>query len=132
MSKTLSNGRSKKGEPFVLLPKNLLTSAAWLDLSPGAKCIFIELKRIFNGVNNGEVSLSCRQAETVAKCSKNTASKKFKELESHGFIIANRKGLFTIRQATTWILTTERYKGNPNTDNWKNWTPQNPFEVSVM
>ena len=113
----------------MVLPYNILESPAWRDLHPLAVCIFIELKKRFFGLNNGEISLSCREVAERLRCSKNTASQMFYELQAHGFIKIRVKGRFTYHNATTWILTTEVYNGHSPTNEWKNWSPENPIEV---
>ena len=55
-------GRSKRRGKFVALGNGLLTSAAWRSLSGGAIRYYIELRRRFNGMNNGELHLSVREA----------------------------------------------------------------------
>lgn len=128
MGKTNPKGRSKT-EPFVFLPHNLLKSAAWQTLSSDAKVIFIELKRRYNGRNNAEISLSCREAGAIFNGSKTTASRVLKELQQHGFIKQSCKGYFTGRLATTWMLTTESSETAPPTHEWKKWSPENQFKV---
>jgi hypothetical protein len=125
------------GEPrFVKLIYPILTSPAWMDLSPESRCLFIELMRRHNGSNNGEISLSAREAGEVAHCSKNTASKKLLELQTHGFITAEKKGIFTYRMATTWRITSERTRVGVTeksaTNEWKLWTAKKPVEVLAM
>lgn len=114
----------RKFEPFIMFKKYMLNHPSWLDMSPEARCLFIELRRRFNGVNNGDISLSCREAAKVAKTSKGTANKALRELIEHGFIKMANKGYFSNRHATTWILTNEGYAGASPTNEWARWGVQ--------
>lgn len=115
--------RGQSTEPFVKLTKNYLNHPAWKTLSPEARCLYIEIRSRYNGLNNGEISLSCREAATVAHCGKGTANKKLHELMEHGFIKPNKRGQFTLRHATTWILTNEAYQYQGPTNEWRQWQP---------
>ncbi len=108
-----------------MLKRFMLGHASWQALHPGARCIYIELRRRFNGSNNGEISLSCREAAIIAHCGKSTASKLFDELETHGYIKPAAASHFRNRWATTWILTNESYNGQSPTHEWAKWHPQN-------
>jgi len=119
-------------EPFVKLTKNLLASPAWKDLSPAAVCIYIEIRQRYNGSNNGEISLSCREAGGIAHCGKGTASNKLYELAEHGFIKESQKGMFTYKEASTWILTNEVYNNQPPSNEWKQWQSKKQSEVPVI
>lgn len=109
-------------EPFIKIVNYMYDSRAFQDLTPIARSVIFELRRRFNGVNNGEISLSCREVADKCKCGKGTASKVFEELLQHGFIKVSKKGYFTDRTATTWILTFERLNDKPPTHEWKFWS----------
>lgn len=47
---------------FVKLDESLLSGDVWGFLKPGPRCLYIELKREFNGSNNGKIFLSHREA----------------------------------------------------------------------
>lgn len=81
-------GRTSKhgGKHFVQLPEWVLSSAAWRDLSVGARSLYIELKRRYKGFNNGAVRLSHREAAKALGVHRNTVGAWFRELEAHGFI----------------------------------------------
>lgn len=114
--------KSNKLGRFIAIPYNMFESPAFKDLSSSAVSVLLLLKYRFNGSNNGEISLSCREVAAWCGMSKGTASIKFKELYLHGFIKPSIKGKFTIRLATTWILTFERsINGEPKTDDWKRY-----------
>jgi len=110
---------------FVALPHNMLDSAAWKHLRPGAGFVFIEIKKRYNGGNNGNIPLSHREAAAVAHCGKGTAHRLLAELIAHGFIKQANKGHYGNRHATTWILTCEVYQGRCPSNEWKDWKPEN-------
>lgn len=128
--------KRKKGESFVKLTRFMLNHESWLNLSPAARCIYIEIRKRYNGSNNGEIHLSCRDAAQVVKCGKSTATKLFRELMEHGYIKSAVKGKFRHKWASTWILTNEEYNGRHKTDEWVHWrqrgktsVPQNGLTV---
>ena len=91
MRHTLKRGLSKKGvvetkERFVKLSYSLLESEAWRWLKPHSKAVYIELRRRYNGSNNGTIALNMGDAAELLKASKSTIQKALKELEDHGFI----------------------------------------------
>lgn len=111
----------KKGERFVSLPYNMLNSKAFLDLHPQAVRIFIELKKRYNGTNNGFIGLSYLEASRIARCSKNTAGARLSELISHGFIKRTSVGMFTYKKASEYCLTCEENGHNVKTNEWRKW-----------
>jgi hypothetical protein len=99
----------KGGPPFVQMFHWVLGSEAWRDLGPNSQAVYLALKRHYNGVNNGAIGLSCRQAaEAIAK-SPATASRALQNLVAHGFIIEVTKGVVGrgsgYNLATEWLLT---------------------------
>lgn len=121
-----SKGRSKNEGRFLKLEYYLLQSSAWKSLKSVRRAIYIELAQRFNGSNNGEISMSVREAAYGAHCSKDTASEAFHELEGKGFIKRNLCGSFDfkLRHATTWILTQHPYKEQVPTKEFMKWKPE--------
>lgn len=127
----MARGYRKRKAPdiskkFVRLDNFLLKTAAWNDLKPDARALYIVLKSIFSGINNGHIFLSVRRAGEKINRHKDTASKAFKELESHGFIKPRQKGAFDYkkRHATEWILTEHEYNGQKATKDYLHWQPE--------
>lgn len=56
-SRDNKGGRARKhtGGRFVQMDYSLLESNAWQSLSPSARAVYIELLRLHNGVNNGQI-----------------------------------------------------------------------------
>ncbi len=121
MTKRMHRKVNAKGrnsyEKYVQLHGWLLDSAAYQELNCYARSLLVELLRIYNGSNNGEIGLSVRRAAQRLKCSNDTASKYFKQLVSLGFIKEHEKGSFHRKSghATTWVLTMREYNGQPPT-----------------
>ena len=65
-------GRSKRGGKFVRLGTGLLTSEAWRALSGSAIKYYVELRRQFNGTNNGDLHLSLHEAHKRLGMAKDT------------------------------------------------------------
>ena len=92
----MSNKRSRKrigkgrdshgGTRYVQLPEWVLRTEAYRCLCPGAKALYIELKRRFNGNNNGDVRLSHCEAATLLGLHRNSIGKLFADLQDKGFI----------------------------------------------
>lgn len=107
-----------------------IESAAYRSLRPAARALLVELKALFNGLNNGELFLSVREAAKRLGCGKNLAAELFEELQDRGFIRPNEVGAFNMKsaarrgKATTWILT-EHPLGNATagTREFMRWQP---------
>ena len=101
--------RKKRGETgrHVQLPEWLQASWAWTTMKPGPRALYIELKRRFNGHNNGAIYLSHRDAAMALNVHRNTAGAWFRELENRGFIrltIKPHLGPSGIGEASVWAL----------------------------
>ncbi|MGM0561052.1 MAG: winged helix-turn-helix transcriptional regulator [Pseudomonadota bacterium] len=127
-----NEGRSKKAPPFAGIPHWAFDSPAFQSLSANAQALYLHLKRLYNGFNNGQIGLSMRQAANRLHVSKGTAWNVFKELEQKGFIKKAGGGGLSIEGqgvATRWILTEVSYAGAPPTKEFMSWKPdekQNP------
>ena len=128
MRHNLDKRLAKKGiiestERFVKLTYPLIESEAWRWLRPISKAVYIELRRRYNGRNNGRISLSLSEAAHILKASKSSISTALKQLETHGFIKLVKKGYFTGRKASEYALTEEQLDGYPPTREWRQWRP---------
>lgn len=91
----------------VQLSEMLQSTAAWAELKPGPRALYIELKRRFNGTNNGRIILSHRDAAKALNAHRNTVGSWFSQLEDHGLIAmtqAPHLGPSGIGQAALWAL----------------------------
>ncbi|MBT3768294.1 MAG: hypothetical protein HOM58_10925 [Rhodospirillaceae bacterium] len=106
MAKTNAKGRSKGVPRHVRLEHSTMDTPAYRSLSPNARSVLMEVMKRYNGFNNGDVGLGCREAGEAIGRSPNTAALAFKELQAKGFIKPREIGHFNIknRLATTWTL----------------------------
>lgn len=124
--------RGKRGAGrFVQLPEWLQASEAWATMKPGPRALYVELKRRFNGNNNGEIYLSHRDAAKALSAHRNTVGGWFDELESRGFIrqtTGPHLGPAGIGQASKWALEEESTPdGKPAGKAFMRWSEkQNP------
>lgn len=99
---------NKKGTGrHVQLPEWLQASEAWATLRPGPRALYIELKRRFNGGNNGCIILSHRDAAKALGVHRNTVGPWFAALEERGFIHMSQAphlGPFGVGQTAHWSL----------------------------
>jgi hypothetical protein len=123
-------GRSRRGERFLKLDHWFLHTAAWRSLSPAPRAVYVELAQRYNGLNNGEISMSVREVAELVHIAKDTATKAFHELEEKGFIRRAVCGSFNwkLRHATTWILTAHPLGETPATKEFARWSPQQELE----
>ena len=129
---TNQKGRSKTRGKFVALGEGLITSTAWRSLSGGAIRYYIELRRRFNGVNNGELHLSLEESTRRLGMAKDTAIRAQQELTEKGLIRMTQRGGFHQRLATTWALTDESTAAMTPTHDYKSWPPQKKSSVGKL
>ena len=112
---------------FVMLEEYMLNSEAWMSLTTQGRAVYVELSRRFNGSNNGELSLSIREAARLCRIANDTAAKALKELEAKGFIAVIQKGSFgyKIRHATIYRLTAFPTESEMATKDFMRWLNNN-------
>lgn len=120
MAKLNHKGRSK-GFNFVQLPYYMMDSAAWGGLSPYAQALWLHIVHRYNGFNNGQIPLSCREAMILLNCSRDRAAKAFNELIEAGFIKIGQDSNFGFKMKTSrrWILTHHVFDGRSPTNEWR-------------
>lgn len=114
---------SQDPKRFVQLNYHLIKSNAFKEVSGGAFKLYIKVRERFNGVNNGEIGFSVRDASNKLGIAPMTAHKYFKELEEKGFLKTRVKGSYNFksRHATTWIITAERYNHKAPSNDFMSW-----------
>lgn len=109
--KDLNRNRQQR---FVQLLHWEMDCAAYKDLSANARSIYEQIKRRYNGSNNGFIVYSVREGARELKIGTSSSKRAFDELQSHGFIVAEQRGHFRwkinpngskIRPASEWRLT---------------------------
>jgi hypothetical protein len=75
-------------------------------------------------MNNGEISFGVREAEEIG-ITKSVASRMLAILTKRGFLAIERDAGFNVggRQARTWRLTAEPYRGQQGTKEFMRWKP---------
>lgn len=120
-------GRSKTGDRFVCLRHFLMDSPAWLSLTPGARVVYLELLRRYNGSNNGYLGLSARDAAHLCRLNKDTVTRVISELREKGFIELVTPGGFSYkaRHSAEYRLTAEicNRTGAPPSKAFMKWRP---------
>lgn len=76
----------KGGGRHVQLHEWVQSSEAWASLKSGPRALYIELKRRYNGHNNGELVFSHRDAALALNAHRNTIGPWFEELRERGLI----------------------------------------------
>lgn len=119
-------GRSVGPPRFLKLEHWIFKTPAWRSLPPASRALYVELAQRFNGSNNGEISLSVREAAQLVNIAKDTSSKSLHELEDKGFIRRHICGSFDwkFKHATTWILTEHPLDGQLATKEFASWSPE--------
>ena len=81
---------------WVMLEHYLVDCAAWRDLSANARVVYFDIKRRYNGKNNGTIRFSAREAmQTLNAKSSDTGARALIELVDHGFIVVTEDSSFT-------------------------------------
>ena len=124
MAKANQKGRNKA--TFIMLRHDMIDSAAYKSLSLAARAVYIEILRRYNSFNNGDIPLSCREAQDLCGISKTTAARAFDMLKNRGFIKIGSDSAFNMktRQSRRWIITHEKLKQAPPSNEWRKWTPE--------
>jgi hypothetical protein len=93
--------------PHVRLYGWLLNSPAYLSLSCPARALLVEVTRLYNGRNNGQIGLSVRRVSERCNIARGTALRAFAELQERGFIELVTKGAFSRKSphASEWRVT---------------------------
>ncbi len=132
MSKHDKTGRSKNAKlPWesrhVMLINSFRTEPAWKDLNASARVVYVELKSLYNGYNNGSLMASERHLAEMTGFVKNTVSRSLDDLQEAGFIVEMKRGIIGVDgkgTGTLWRLTELGCLGErPTKDFKKNRTP---------
>ncbi len=107
-------GRSTSDGHFYQMHEWFMKTAAWQQANVYERSLYHELKRRYNGKNNGDIGLSHREAEELLNCSNTPVENAFRGLCAKGFIVPVQKGSFDWKtakrgkaagRATRWRLT---------------------------
>lgn len=123
------HGKHGNGGRHVQLPEWVQASEAWATMKPGPRALYIELKRLYNGSNNGAIYLSHRNAAKAINVGRDTVATYYEELVRRGFIIVTRGhclGPEGVGQSATYALTETGLNGVAATKEFMKWKKQNP------
>ena len=91
-------GSKKKGKwpsqwQYSKMPRQMIFSKEWINLSPAAKIIYVQMKGKYNSNNNGKLKLYYSELRKIKglKCSR-SISKGFRELEEKEWIKRTKLG----------------------------------------
>lgn len=121
MAKGYQRAKGRSGPNFIMLRHDMMDSEAWRTLSAHAQALWCHIRRRYNGNNNGEIPLSCREAGQLLNAGKGTARLAFIELLEHGFIRVGEFSNFTLKtkKSRRWIMTHEAYGGKGPSNEWR-------------
>jgi hypothetical protein len=74
----------------------------------GARALYLEMAKRYNGSNNGRISYSVREGAAALHVSKGSVKNWLDVLQERGFIVCTRRGAFSLkvtRDASEWRLT---------------------------
>jgi hypothetical protein len=121
----------KPQERFVRLDHELLNSEAYLALTCPARCLLVELFKLYNGKNNGKIAMGMREAAARIHGGKDTAHSRFDELCAKGFIKLAKSGWFSSKgsRASEWTITCADHDGEPATHDYLMWQEGQDFDI---
>src|SRR5262249_19706725 len=91
--RAMKRKRTSKG-PYVAVPIAIMSTTAWRTMSPEGRLLWIELRsRLRNdGLNNGKIFRSCRDAAEALGLHKDTVARRYAENEHYGFLRKTGEG----------------------------------------
>ncbi|MHA6346722.1 hypothetical protein [Roseivivax sp. CAU 1761] len=110
---------------------------AWATLKPDPRALYIELKRRYNGTNNGRIRMAVREAAELLNVHFNTVRSYFADLIDRGLVQETRRGHLGAEGrgiATTWALAELPGADGPRPDlSFSTWSPKrDPGPKSVQ
>lgn len=137
----MRRGRSKPAggaKHWVQVEHYLMDTPAWRALSANAKVIYFEVKRRYNGKNNGLISFSSREAGEALNASHQTGSRALNELQENGFLEVTEDSTFNrkVKLAREYRITEKRDDRPgleaPPTKEFLQWRPPANSNVSSI
>lgn len=123
-----SKYKRKGAQKHVRLYEWLLRSPAWRALTPNERAAYIELKRRYDGFNNGRIGLGERELAMSLNIGRDTARRALRGLIEKGFVsIATPSGFNRKdRTATEWRLAEEKcdLSGALASKDFMKWRPE--------
>lgn len=107
----------------IVQPLPMLDSLAYQYLSAKSVKLMSLMQRHWR--SDKPIDYGITQATKSLKCSRDTASKLFRELMEFGFIAIVDEADFYANKARSWRLTFRPFLNREPTHEWKNWAPKN-------
>lgn len=114
MSRKNNRNRVASDGHFFQMYEWMMKSAAWQHSNVYERSLYLEIKRRYNGRNNGDIPMSHREGEALINSSNTAVEKAFKGLQVKGMIKPQLKGSFSWKvtesgrsagRSTRWLLT---------------------------
>jgi len=107
----------------------MMATDAWKSLGCIERAMYLDIAARYAGYgsNNGKIHYSVREAAARLRIGKSSAARALGVLQDRGFIVATKKGAFSLklRHATEWRLT--EFPSDISTDlatkDFMHWTP---------
>ena len=131
----MARSRKTKMLRHVRLYHYFMQTEAWQGLRALERSIYVEIAARYagDGSNNGRIGYSIREAASTFKVGKSTAARALEILQDRGFIVARKKGAFSLksRHSTEWRLTEFGcdLTGALPTKEFARWSPENQKPV---
>ncbi len=134
-AKPNAKGRNNGSRRFAMLDHALLCSAAYSSLDSNDRSLLTELMMLYNGINNGSLYLSVRDAAArIGVSDLGIAVRSFDNLTHAGFIECAKTSQFRSKaseqsRARCWRLTMHSWPESPNpkrrapTNDWRDYAP---------
>jgi DNA-binding transcriptional MocR family regulator len=104
----------------------LMKCEAWKSLSCIARAVYLDMASRYYGTNNGRIVYSIRCAVDELRIGNATAKRALDDLKDRGFIVATKRGAFSLKQrhASEWRLTEYQcdLSHNMPTKDFMRWT----------
>jgi hypothetical protein len=121
--------KKDKGPRHVRICHYMMATPAWKSLGAIPRAIYLDMASRYagHGSNNGRIVYSVRCAADELSIGKSTADRALDDLQDRGFIVAMKKGAFSLKQrhASEWRLTEfpSDVSKDLATKDFMTWTP---------
>jgi hypothetical protein len=108
-----------------MLPDYILACPAWRTLPGDAIKLLLDVWTRHNGLNNGDIAYSVRDAEERLGMPRSVAARHFHVLVDRGFLVITRWSAFRLKtkEARLWRITAEKTDSERATKEFMQWRP---------
>jgi len=125
----VARNRKTAGPRHVRIHHYVMATAAWQSLGCVERAMYVDIAARYAGFgsNNGRIGYSVRDAADALHIGTSTAKRALDALQDRGFIVAVKKGAFSLKQrhASEWRLTefASDVSNDLATKEFMRWTP---------